>query len=58
MLIQLLLNIIYIVHIKFHWIFSESYHGKGEHDGHGATVKRSIRFYILGGVLVERLFNL
>jgi hypothetical protein len=35
--------------IKFHWLFSESHHGKGEHDGHGATVKATIRFFVLGG---------
>ena len=35
--------------LKIHWIFSESHHGKGEHDGHGATVKCNIRLFILGG---------
>ena len=34
---------------SFHWIFSESHHGKGEHDGHGATDKIAIKFYVLGG---------
>ena len=28
---------------------AESYHGKGEHDGHGAVVKRGGRDFILKG---------
>jgi len=35
--------------VKFHWIFSESHHRKGEHDGYGATVKSTFRFFVLGG---------
>jgi hypothetical protein len=32
---------------RFRWIFSGSHHGKGEPDGHGATVKRGGRLYVL-----------
>ena len=32
--------------VKFHWIFSESHHGKGEHDGYGAIVKSVRKVYI------------
>lgn len=37
----------YFLGIPFHWIFSESAHGKEEHDGHGAVVKQGIHFYVL-----------
>lgn len=37
--------------IPVHWIFSPSYHGKGECDSHGAVVKRSIRLFVLDGEL-------
>lgn len=36
--------------VRFHWIFAESHHGKGEHDGHGATLKQAFRFFVLGGI--------
>jgi len=44
--------------IRFHWIFSESHHGKGEHDGHGATVKARIKFFVLGGMQPNYFFSL
>jgi hypothetical protein len=47
--VHCLLNISTTAKIQFHWIFSESHHGKGEHDGHGATVKAAIRVFVLGG---------
>lgn len=37
-------------HVSFHWLFSESHHGKGKHDRHGAIVKHSIRTFILKGI--------
>ena len=46
--------------IRFHWIFSESHHGKGEHDGHGATVKSAIRVFVLAGKVIwkyDKLLN-
>lgn len=42
---------------SFHWIFSESHHGKGEHDGHGANVKCSIKLFILHGTLQFSYFS-
>ena len=39
----------------FHWIFAESHHGKGEHDGHGATSKIAIKLHVLGGMYGDKL---
>jgi hypothetical protein len=49
-LLHLNLTMNYLAKVRFHWIFAESHHGKGEHDGHGATVKYTFRFYVLGGL--------
>ena len=44
------LILFYIEKVRFHWIFSESHHGKGKHDGHGATLKQAFRFFVLEGM--------
>jgi hypothetical protein len=49
--------------VKFLWNFFESGHGKGEHDGAGACVKRALRQHELQGMyiyiyLICILFNL
>jgi hypothetical protein len=36
--------------VKFLWNFFESGHGKGEHDGAGACVKRALRQHELAGI--------
>lgn len=40
----------FLLGIPIHWIFCPSYHGKGDCDGHGATVKKKIRRWVLNSM--------
>ena len=39
----------YFIGRDYHWVFMVSHHGKGEHDGHGATVKNKMKLFVLPG---------